>query len=85
MSFCWIQCQGDRNHIGFSDQEAQPSSPQHSTNDFRQKEVHHSGEMNYMCYICQILHPFNTIIAVHNSVQAESLNKYMLACNVSFI
>ncbi|RLM73981.1 hypothetical protein C2845_PM15G04340 [Panicum miliaceum] len=31
-------CQSDGNHIGFSDQEAQPSSPQCSTNDFRQKE-----------------------------------------------
>ncbi|RLN39586.1 hypothetical protein C2845_PM01G39910 [Panicum miliaceum] len=31
-------CQGDGNHIGFSDQEAQPSSPQCSTNIFRQKE-----------------------------------------------
>ncbi|XP_039822239.1 uncharacterized protein LOC120684443 isoform X2 [Panicum virgatum] len=32
-------CQGDANHIEFSDQEAHPSSPQCSTNDFRQKEV----------------------------------------------
>ncbi|KAG2535465.1 hypothetical protein PVAP13_9NG116273 [Panicum virgatum] len=33
------KCQGDANHLDFSDQEAQPSSPQCSTNDFRQKEV----------------------------------------------